>query len=130
MQCEDLCDDGNLCTIHSGVWDATTERCTCSHSPVNCDDGNACTLDSCNPAVGCVNTPQPGLPCDDGNACTSGDVCNAAGICVGGTQIAGCCLGDADCSQGNSCQPQLCQANTCVTHSVACQAPVVLTYTL
>src|SRR5204863_1205309 len=82
-QCEDLCDDGNACTTHTGAWDPSTERCVCSNRPVNCDDGNVCTADSCNPAIGCVNTPRAGLPCDDGNACTTGDACNAAGVCVG-----------------------------------------------
>lgn len=55
-----------------------------------CDDGNGCTTDSCEPATGCVYTPNT-MTCDDGDACTSGDVC-AASSCAG-TVIAGC--GDA-----------------------------------
>src|SRR5438128_2238687 len=56
--CEQLCDNGDKCTIHVGTWDPAVQRCECSNAgPVNCDDGNACTADSCNPAVGCVNEP-------------------------------------------------------------------------
>src|SRR5205823_9640615 len=48
----------------------------------NCSDGNVCTDDACDPATGCVNTPNTAA-CTDGNACTTADTC-AGGVCVGG----------------------------------------------
>src|SRR5213593_3946793 len=60
------CDDGNACT--------TVDVCqggTCAGSaPPSCDDGNVCTDDSCNPATGCVHTPNT-APCSDFDACTT-----------------------------------------------------------
>ena len=72
------CNDGNACT--------TADTCAggvCVGGPaLNCNDGNVCTDDSCNPATGCVNTPNT-APCSDGNACTTADAC-AGSVCVGG----------------------------------------------
>src|SRR5206468_1713214 len=72
------CTDGNACT--------TTDSCaggTCvGGPPPNCNDANVCTDDSCDPATGCVHTPNT-APCDDANACTTADTC-AGGVCVGG----------------------------------------------
>src|SRR5262245_45398609 len=71
------CDDGNACT--------TADTCangTCVGGPApNCDDGNVCTTDSCDPASGCVSTPNT-LPCDDGMFCTINDTCSG-GVCSG-----------------------------------------------
>src|SRR5207245_8920251 len=65
---------------------ATADTCAggvCVGGPApNCNDGNACTDDSCNPASGCVSTPNTAA-CSDGNACTTADAC-AGGACVGG----------------------------------------------
>ena len=49
--CDQLCDDGNPCTIDACD---SSERCEPQHPPVNCNDGMLCTEDSCNPATGCV----------------------------------------------------------------------------
>src|SRR5207247_1296067 len=72
------CNDGNACT--------TADTCAggvcVGGPPPNCVDGNVCTTDTCDPATGCVNTPNT-VPCDDLNPCTSADTC-AAGACVGG----------------------------------------------
>src|SRR5207253_6869352 len=72
------CTDGNACT--------TADTCgggVCVGGPApNCNDANVCTDDSCDPATGCVNTPNT-APCTDGNACTTADTC-AGGVCVGG----------------------------------------------
>jgi len=103
-----VCDDGNVCTVNStcdgagvctvvgSVVDGTPcndgNACTTADGcvagvcvggpPPNCNDGNICTTDTCDPATGCVHTPNT-LTCSDGNVCTTADAC-AAGMCVGG----------------------------------------------
>src|SRR5207249_858433 len=75
------CDDGNACP--------TNDACSagaCAGGPArNCDDGNVCTTDSCNPATGCMHTPNA-ASCDDGNVCTTADTCSG-GACVGGPPL-------------------------------------------
>ena len=94
-----LCDDGDKCT------GTVSEPDTCGGSqcnpggPVNCDDGKACTDDSCNPASGCVNTPDDTNVCTDGNACTTADAC-VSGECVGGPP--------PNCDDGNICTDDTC----------------------
>jgi cysteine-rich repeat protein len=92
------CDDGDACT--------TIDVCkggTCVGSaPPNCDDGNVCTDDSCNPATGCVHTPNT-APCSDFDACTAGDTCSG-GRCVGGTA--------RSCDDGNPCTDDSCNPLT------------------
>ena len=44
----------------------------------SCDDGNACTGDVCDAAKVCVHT-ETGKPCDDKNACANKDLCGTAG---------------------------------------------------
>ncbi|MFT5434938.1 MAG: hypothetical protein ACI9OJ_005654, partial [Myxococcota bacterium] len=106
-----ICDDGDDCTIDA--CDATTgcgvgsvlsggetcddsngctENTVCSSGgscaggdALDCDDGNACTADSCNVAIGCVNTVVPHT-----EACYAGP---------GGTAGVGLCkLGTRTCS--------------------------------
>ncbi len=50
--------------------------CVCYGNP-SCDDGNPCTTDSCEPYVGCQNTPAtPGDSCNDGDGeCSDNGVC-------------------------------------------------------
>ena len=67
--CEELCGDGNACTIDC---DPSTEACLPAHPPVDCDDTNACTTDTCDTASGCLNLEDV---CDDGNDC-SVDLCS------------------------------------------------------
>ena len=80
--------DTDLCTLN--------EHCcgshTCQSTPRNCDDGNICTDDICNPASGCVHSPNS-VACNDGDLCTTGDKCNA-GTCAGIP---------VSCSDGNYC---------------------------
>jgi hypothetical protein len=107
--CDQLCDDGNACTIDA--CDAA-EQCLVDHPPVSCNDSNLCTLDSCNPATGCESTPKVCLDgalctvdaCDPltGNcafppvACPTGQTCNTSnGSCEGAPPIACPCLGPA-----------------------------------
>src|SRR5207245_700023 len=97
------CNDGNACT--------TADTCAggvCVGGPaLNCNDGNVCTTDSCNPATGCVNTPNT-APCDDGNACTTRDTC-AGGACVGGPA--------ANCNDANVCTTDSCNPATGCVHT-------------
>lgn len=92
------CVDANACngaeTCQAGVCTAGT--------PLVCNDGNICTDDSCNPATGCVATPNT-APCSDGSACTVGDVC-AAGTCNPGTPLV--------CNDGNACTDDSCNPAT------------------
>jgi cysteine-rich repeat protein len=77
------CDDGNACTL-----DDTCGGGTCNGGPPpDCDDGNVCTTDTCNPAIGCVNTNNT-APCSDGDACTAPDVCGG-GTCHSGSAVYG-----------------------------------------
>src|SRR5205807_1447118 len=97
------CNDGNACT--------TADVCasgTCvGGPPLNCDDGNGCTTDSCNPATGCVHTPNR-APCNDGNACTTGDTC-ANGSCAGGAP--------PNCNDANVCTDDSCDPATGCVHT-------------
>ena len=68
----------------------------------NCDDGNGCTVDSCEPAVGCLTTPDSGSSCDDGELCTKGDVCDG-GVCTAGPTTV-CDDGNA-CTADDACDP-------------------------
>ena len=52
------CDDGNICTKK----DVCQDDGTCAGVAKVCDDLDPCTTDSCEPGVGCVNTPHGG-PC-------------------------------------------------------------------
>ena len=137
---EQLCDDGDPCTIDSCA--AAKQACihtpaeqgsacsddgqvctndicdggTCSHPPVAggtvCDaDGSACTVaDSCQQSA-CVAGPP--LGCDDGNACTV-DSCDAIAGCLHAPQ-AGLCPDDDLCTQDEVCVQGNCTktAKTC-----------------
>src|SRR5438445_3162568 len=113
------CNDGNACTTA----DACAGGVCVGGPPPNCNDGNLCTTDTCNPATGCVSTPNT-LPCDDGNPCTSGDTC-AAGACVGTPNTLPCNDGNA-CTTADTCAGGVCvggpppncdDANVCTTDS-------------
>lgn len=49
------CSDGNACTYGDACVSGT-----CFGIQRNCNDNNPCTNDSCDPAIGCINTPIPG----------------------------------------------------------------------
>src|SRR5213078_3005878 len=113
------CNDGNACT--------TADTCAggvCVGGPApNCNDANVCTDDSCDPATGCVNTPNTAA-CDDLNPCTSGDTC-AASVCAGTPNTLSCNDGNA-CTTADTCAGGACaggppincnDANVCTTDS-------------
>ena len=87
--------DGNSCT------DDVCLSGTCTHTQESCDDGNVCTDDSCDPAIGCLSTPNA-RSCDDGNACTTNDTCSG-GICSGMP---------LNCDDGNVCTEDSCNPAT------------------
>lgn len=88
------CDDGNLCT---GDGTCVAGQCA-TGSPLSCEDGNPCTAGTCDPVMGCVQTPVGGT-CDDGNACTGNGTCRA-GVCEPGTALS--------CDDGNACTADAC----------------------
>ncbi|MFQ5592473.1 MAG: hypothetical protein ACE5HE_15050, partial [Phycisphaerae bacterium] len=119
------CDDGNACTLSSGLCDTAgtcvarnLQRVACDDGnacttsdvciggscigdlPPDCDDANGCTDDSCDPAVGCLNVNNV-LACDDGDACTTEDGCSG-GLCLGGTP--------PDCGDSNPCTDDVCDS--------------------
>lgn len=49
------CSDGNACTYGDACVNGA-----CFGLQRNCNDNNPCTTDSCDPAVGCINTPIAG----------------------------------------------------------------------
>jgi len=90
------CDDGDACT--------TGDRCVGANcvptGAVNCNDGDVCTDDSCDTATGlCANVFNT-APCDDLNGCTTGEACDGAGQCVGGTLT--------NCNDLNPCTDDIC----------------------
>jgi hypothetical protein len=54
-----VCSDGDLC---NGVETCDPETRTCQPgAPLSCNDGDSCTIDSCDPSLGCLHLPIPGL---------------------------------------------------------------------
>ncbi|MCZ6653687.1 MAG: hypothetical protein O7D91_11755 [Planctomycetota bacterium] len=93
------CDDGDLCNGEEVCVGGTCQEGT----PLDCDDRNPCTDDDCDPAIGCVNTPN------DANSCDDGDLCNGEEVCVGGTCQEGTPL---DCDDSNPCTDDDCDPAT------------------
>jgi len=116
------CDDSDPCT----EGDACDAEGSCSGGPKDCSgvDDLPCLLGAC-VAGNCVGTPQGGQPCDDNETCTDGDICDAAGACVGtwnsGNENCGC-IADSDCvGIGTQCLDAKCNTatNTCFTEPKA-----------
>ncbi len=97
------CNDGDACT----TGDHCQGGACIGGPPPACDDGNPCTDDGCDPASGCVYTPNTAA-CDDGNACTTGDHCSGS-QCLPGTAV--------DCSDGNPCTDDGCNPASGCTHA-------------
>jgi hypothetical protein len=125
------CDDANACSDE--------DRCLnglCKGVPRACGDDNPCTADLCNPETGeCYHLDVPG-DCDDLDACTAPDQClggscqpgppvdcndlddctEDACIPAAGCQhkpIPGCCVYDLQCTDGNACTNDWCDALQC-----------------
>jgi len=56
-----VCDDNDAC---NGLETCDTASGCVGGTALNCDDLEFCTLDSCNPATGCVNAPNPDPLCE------------------------------------------------------------------
>ncbi|MFO0750213.1 MAG: hypothetical protein U1F43_31775 [Myxococcota bacterium] len=121
------CDDHDPCTVGDTCAGGTCKKGT---DELACDDHNPCTVDSCQPGVGCVfdgqvkcDDHQPctkdtcdvgtgacsntdiadGGDCDDADPCTSGETCNAAHQCQGGTATI--------CDDQNACTLDTCASD-------------------
>lgn len=100
------CDDGNACTASDTCQGANS----CVGKVTTCADGNPCTDDGCDKLKGCVFLPNT-LPCDDGDVCFTGDLCGG-GKCLPGNQ-------KLNCSDGNGCTADTCDAKTGCSHGPA-----------
>ncbi len=109
-----LCSDGNACT----TGDFCANSLCQSGTSANCNDNNMCTDDSCNPLIGCVNTPNS-LGCNDGNACTNNDVC-ANGKCAG--------TGNT-CDDGNACTSDTCDSTGGCIHTALSDGSICISPT-
>lgn len=67
---------------------------SCTESPDQCVAFEECIAGSCEPSYALSSTL-----CDDGNACTTGDHCDGAGGCVGGSNV-DCSSYDTLCRRG------------------------------
>ena len=105
------CDDQTVC---NGIESCVANTCQ-KGTPLPCNDGNACNgVETCDPLGGCV--PGTPLTCVDAAVCSL-DSCDPASGCVG-TFISGCCVADADCNDGNTCNgAETCVAGDCVAGS-------------
>jgi len=77
-------------TVCNGSASCLSGICQPPTAALDCNDGNPCTADSCDPLLGCRNTPVAiGIGCNDGLFCTVGDVCRAGGSCTGNPRDCG-----------------------------------------
>ena len=98
-----LCENGDACTLN----DKCVEGICAAGTSVVCNDGNPCTDDSCDPANGCVHSPNE-IPCNDSNPCTTIDLCSG-GECVGGQEL--------DCDDNNPCTDDSCDPDAGCVHT-------------
>ena len=100
------CADSDLCN-----GDETCQSGTCTAGTrLNCNNSNVCTTDTCDPALGCQNTPVT-----DGTSCADSDLCNGDETCQSGTCTAGTPLADGiSCADSDLCNgDETCQSGTC-----------------
>ncbi len=92
------CDDGSFCTAVD-TCDAEG-RCRGTGDPCAGPDGDGNCSETCNPATGACDGPDPfGSVCDDGLFCNGADRCEA-GVCTGvGPAPCGGADGDGDCRE-------------------------------
>lgn len=132
------CDDGVSCT--------SNDQCTngaCGGAAYTCMPNLCASTSVCAGDGGCDVTPRNvSSNCDDGVSCSFGDVCSAAGFCVGtayacpgitACREAGLCLGDGGCRVVNKPDETSCNdglscstADRCI--SGVCVGTPVTTY--
>jgi|GEM_PF-3099717 len=116
----DLCVD-NVCTFEWDPFHPTDEDC-CQHN-LDCDDGQPNTIDWCQDYM-CYHEVDP-LYCDlvadppalcpaPPNPCVTYQ-CNTATKHCDGKPVAGCCIDNDDCDDGDYCSTDVCDplAHTC-----------------
>ena len=115
--CQYTPDDNNDCLDQ----DACNGAETCVNGEcipaanLDCDDQNPCTDDSCEAAVGCINTP------DNNNVCADDDLCNGTENCIAGTCTPGAAL---NCDDEDPCTDDSCdQQNGCLNSTSADGTP-------
>lgn len=96
----DGCNTGNPSTLGCGGICQGDGSCSTAQSMDNfCFNqatGNQCTTNLCGSTTGqCVEIPRTNQPCNDNAACTTGEQCNAAGQCRGGSTDNNACEGGA-----------------------------------
>ncbi|MBK8997394.1 MAG: hypothetical protein IPM35_16825 [Myxococcales bacterium] len=94
------CGDGDLC---NGDETCDVAGACQPGTPVLTSDGNPCTQDVCDPQTGAVSHPPApaGTACNL-DACTFGALCDASGLCVGGTPLS---VDDGDACTIDICDP-------------------------
>ena len=98
------CSDEDPCTTDDGCLAGACEGVSKDCSELT--GGNPCKLAFCDESGQCVVELKPeGTPCEDGQFCTVGELCDAAGECVGGNPL--------------SCAGQFGQCNTGVCDELA-----------
>ena len=99
------CSDANACngmeTCNPGGPGADSRTGCVDGAPPACSDGLTCTADSCDPAVGCVFTPNDAA-CDDGVACTT-NRCSATAGPTGCEYLPDNTACNAGCTVGATC---------------------------
>src|SRR6185503_9850473 len=101
-----ICSDNNAC---NGAEICSIEGVCLPGTALSCNDSNPCTDDTCNPASGCVYTPDPGNNCSDNNACNGAETCSATGVCQAGTPRV--CVDSYPCTD-DACDPATGCVNT------------------
>lgn len=115
------CEDGNPCTVDDTCQGGTcvpgTRVCECQ-TVAECNDGDPCTDDAC-VSNACRHVPNT-ASCNDGDSCTTGDRCDGAGNCVGGTITCARCPDKFCFKPAETCSscPQDC--GTCPAKETAC----------
>ena len=128
-----ICSTGNKCTTGDECLNGTCQP----GAIVVCDDFNPCTDDTCNPANGCLSSPNT-ASCEDGNACTINDHCSN-GTCQAGewnscndsnpctadlcAPAEGGCIHtpvDNSCDDNNACTSERCQDGVCIVTGASC----------
>ncbi len=95
---------------HTAACDPGTGECV--QTPISCDPMDACHTAACDPVSGACR--QTEVSCHPVDNCHTASCNPATGVCVQ-SPIAGCCVEDGDCDDGNNCTRDTCVGNAC-TH--------------
>lgn len=126
------CDDGDACTQD----EVCVAQGACEGAAVECpDDAVDCTVDSCDPAIGCISTPDDGLCDAAGTACqpstgcsplegcqfetlSDDTACDDDGLaCAGSWCQSGQCVEVPGCDDGEACTVDTCTEDGCTSEA-------------